>query len=75
MTVISVALVSCSPEDLVLYEDEVDIYLNPEIGADWQVRGQQKRVVMPGQNEKYYLAGDYRWSKIIMLIEDNCIIH
>jgi hypothetical protein len=34
----------------------VDIHLNPKIGADWQLRGQQKRVVTPGQNEKYYLA-------------------
>lgn len=39
------------------YEDEVDIHLNPRIGADWQLRGQQKRIVTPGQNEKYYLAG------------------
>jgi len=35
----------------------VDIHLNPKIGADWQVCGQQKHVVMPGLNEKYYLAG------------------
>jgi len=35
----------------------VDIHLNPKIGADWQLRRQQKRVVTPGQNEKYYLAG------------------
>jgi len=35
----------------------VDIHLNPKIGADWQLRGQQKRVVTPGQNENYYLAG------------------
>ncbi len=41
----------------VFYEYEVDIHLNPKIGADWQFRGQQKRVVMSGQNEKYYLAG------------------
>lgn len=41
----------------LFYEDEVDIHLNPKIGADWQLRGQQKRVVTPGQNEKYYLAG------------------
>ncbi|CBY98690.1 Insertion element IS630 uncharacterized 39 kDa protein ISO-IS200 39 kDa protein [Salmonella enterica subsp. enterica serovar Weltevreden str. 2007-60-3289-1] len=34
----------------------MDIHLNPKIGADWQPRGQQKRVVTPGQNEKYYLS-------------------
>ncbi|SJK14465.1 IS630 orf [Shigella sonnei] len=33
------------------------VMVNPKIGADWQLRGQQKRVVTPGQNEKYYLAG------------------
>ena len=39
------------------YEDEVDIHLNPKIGLDWMVMGQQKEVQTPGQNEKRYLAG------------------
>lgn len=41
----------------VFYEDEVDIDLNPKIGADWQKKGQQKRIPTPGQNQKHYLAG------------------
>ncbi|HEB5047562.1 TPA: IS630 family transposase, partial [Aeromonas hydrophila subsp. hydrophila] len=41
----------------VFYEDEVDIDLNPKLGADWMFRAQQKRVVTPGQNAKHYLAG------------------
>lgn len=57
MAAIHKALDGCSTEHPVFYEDEVDIHLNPKIGADWQLRGQQKRVVTPGQNEKYYLAG------------------
>lgn len=57
MAAINVALASCSTEHPVFYEDEVDIHLNPKIGADWQLRGKQKRVATPGQNEKYYLAG------------------
>lgn len=57
MAVIAEALAQCSAEHPVFYEDEVDIHLNPKIGADWQLRGQQKHVVTPGQNEKYYLAG------------------
>lgn len=57
MAAIHKALDECSAEHPVFYEDEVDIHLNPKIGADWQLRGQQKRVVTPGQNEKYYLAG------------------
>ncbi|HHD7476596.1 TPA: IS630 family transposase [Klebsiella oxytoca] len=57
MAVISAALLKCSREHPVFYEDEVDIHLNPKIGANWQARGVQKRVVTLGQNEKYYLAG------------------
>jgi transposase len=41
----------------MFYEDEVDIHLNPKIGLDWMVSGQQKEVETPGQNEKRYLAG------------------
>ena len=52
------ALVDNLPDDEVaVYEDEVDIHLNPKIGLDWMNRGQQKEVVTPGQNEKRYLAG------------------
>jgi transposase len=51
-------LLATLPHDHVaLYEDEVDIHLNPKIGLDWMVRGQQKEVVTPGQNVKRYLAG------------------
>lgn len=39
------------------YEDEVDIHLNPRIGRDWMLPGEQKTVRTPGQNEKHYLAG------------------
>jgi transposase len=45
------------PDEVVVYEDEIDIHLNPKIGLDWMVRGQQKEVATPGQNEKRYLAG------------------
>lgn len=46
-----------SPTEALLYVDEVDIHLNPKIGADWMLCGQQKTVPTPGQNEKRYLAG------------------
>jgi len=50
-----------------VYEDEVDIHLNPKIGLDWMVRGQQKEVVTPGQNQKRYLAGalDVRTGEVV----------
>jgi transposase len=41
----------------LFYEDEVDIHLNPKVGLDWMVSGQQKEVPKPGKNEKRYLAG------------------
>jgi transposase len=43
--------------EVAVYEDEGDIHLNPKVGLDWMVRGQQKEVQTPGQNEKRYLAG------------------
>jgi transposase len=43
--------------EVAVYEDEVDIHLNPKIGLDWMGLGQQKDVMTPGQNEKRYLAG------------------
>jgi hypothetical protein len=44
-------------DEVAVYEDEVDIHLNPKIGLDWMLAGQQKQVLTPGQNEKRYLAG------------------
>lgn len=44
-------------DEVVVYEDEVDIHLNPKIGLDWMVCGQQKQVPTPGNNVKRYVAG------------------
>ena len=54
-------------DEVAVYEDEIDIHLNPKIGLDWMVRGQQKEVLTPGQNEKRYLAGaqDTRTGEIV----------
>ena len=43
--------------EVAVYEDEVDIHLNPKIGYDWMGYGQPKEVLTPGQNRKRYLAG------------------
>ncbi len=43
--------------EALFYLDEVDIHLNPKIGPDWMLPGQQKSVLTPGQNQKRYLAG------------------
>ncbi len=44
-------------DEVAVYADEVDIHLNPKIGFDWMLPGQQKRLVTPGKNVKRYLAG------------------
>jgi len=43
--------------EVAFYLDEVDIHLNPKIGADWMNRGKQKEVMTPGQNVKRYICG------------------
>lgn len=54
-------------EEVAVYADEVDVHLNPRIGLDWMVCGQQKQVLTPGQNQKRYLAGalDVRSGELI----------
>ncbi|MFV7667894.1 IS630 family transposase [Shewanella algae] len=54
---IKTALKRCNINHPVFYKDEVDIHLNPKIGANWMHKGHQKRVATPGQNNKRYLAG------------------
>lgn len=44
-------------DEPVLYSDEVDVHLNPKIGRDWMLPGKQRRIVTPGKNQKFYLAG------------------
>jgi transposase len=48
-------------DETVVFPDEVDINLNPDIGCMWMRRGQQAEVVTPGDNEKNYLAGALHW--------------
>jgi putative transposase len=50
------------PEDeTVVFQDEVDLNLNPKVGGMWMRRGQQAGVVTPGDNAKTYLAGSLHW--------------
>jgi len=54
---ITTVLANLPRGEVACYEDEVDIHLNPRIGRDWMLRGQQKTVLTPGKNQKRYLAG------------------
>ncbi len=47
MAKITEAKANISEKHPVFYEDEVNIDLNPKIGADWCFKGQQKRVITP----------------------------
>jgi transposase len=48
---------SLPPGQAAVWEDEIDIHLNPKIGPDWMLPGTQRQVLTPGQNRKHYLAG------------------
>jgi transposase len=48
-------------DEVAVFQDEVDINLNPKIGSMWMRRGQQAEVATPGDNDKRYLAGSLNW--------------
>jgi putative transposase len=48
------------PNETAVFQDEVDIHLNPKIGSCWMPKGQQAEVVTPGNNVKRHLAGSAR---------------
>ncbi len=45
-------LAELPPDETVVWQDEVDINTNPEIGRMWMRRGQQATIPTPGTNEK-----------------------
>jgi hypothetical protein len=55
-------LLSGLPADqTAVFQDEVDVNLNPKIGSMWMRRGQQAELETPGDNAKRYLAGSMNW--------------
>jgi putative transposase len=54
-------LLGLPDDETVVFEDEVDLSLNPKIGCMWMLRGEQAEVVTPGDNDKRYLAGSLHW--------------
>ena len=50
-------LLNARPNEVWVFEDEVDIHLNPKIGSDYTLPGHRKKVLTPGVNKKHYLAG------------------
>jgi transposase len=54
-------LLDLPDDETVVFQDEVDVSLNPKIGCMWMLKGVQAEVVTPGDNEKRYLAGSLHW--------------
>jgi putative transposase len=54
-------LLTVPDDETAVFQDEVDLNLNPKIGCMWMRQGQQAQVVTPGDNEKHYLAGSWHW--------------
>lgn len=52
---------SLRADETAVFQDEVDIHLNPKIGSAWMPRGQQAQVVTPGNNQKCHVAGSLVW--------------
>lgn len=49
------------PREVAVFQDEVDVNLNPKIGPMWMQKGRQAEVSTPGNNAKCYLAGSLSW--------------
>jgi transposase len=43
--------------EVMVFADELDMHLLPKVGAAWMLQGTQDKIMTPGTNEKYYLAG------------------
>jgi putative transposase len=48
-------------DEAAVFQDEVDLNLNPDIGCMWMERGKQAQVLTPGDNVKRYLSGSMSW--------------
>lgn len=56
MAMIHALIDTLPPDEACVWEDEADIDLNPRIGADWTLPGEQRTVLTPGKNVKRYFA-------------------
>jgi transposase len=56
------------PDEAAVFQDEVDVHLNPKIGACWMPVGEQAEVVTPGNNVKRHVAGSLVWRTGTLLV-------
>ena len=63
------ALIRNLPADeTAVFQDEVDVHLNPKIGSCWMPMGKQVEVPTPGNNMKCHLAGSLVWRTGTLLV-------
>jgi transposase len=61
-------LATLPPDETAVFQDEVDVHLNPKIGACWMPVGEQAEVVTPGNNVKRHVAGSLVWRTGTLLV-------
>lgn len=65
------SLVETLPADqTVVFQDEVDVHLNPKIGSCWMPCGEQAEVVTPGDNVKRHLAGSLVFRSATLVVSE-----
>lgn len=57
-------------QEVAVFQDEVDVHLNPQIGCAWMPVGQQATVATPGNNVKRHLAGSLVWQTGTLLVSE-----
>ena len=55
-------------DEVAVFQDEVDVHLNPKIGCAWMPVGEQATVETPGNNVKRHLAGSLVWRTGTLLV-------
>lgn len=54
--------------EVAVFQDEVDVHLNPKIGSMWMKKSEQAEVETPGNNRKCHVAGSLVWSTGTLLV-------
>jgi putative transposase len=59
---------SLPSHEIAVFQDEVDVHLNPKIGSMWMRKGEQALVETPGNNRKCHVAGSLVWQTGTLLV-------
>lgn len=55
-------------DEVAVFQDEVDVHLNPKIGSMWMLKGQQAEITTPGNNRKCHVCGSLVWNTGTLLV-------